>query len=260
MLELKVSYQKGRNMTVLYKTCSMCKNEFPLTVQYFTRRKDNVSGWTSACKECRRKWYHVKRGKIPPDKKYEPKKANDGYKFCVKCDKEFPATSEFFSSDRTMHSGLHSYCKKCLVIYGRKKKHDNLEKGGCYACGKDKLEHSAHLCFKCWVKATSLRRLKKTYTKDLIDIIEKQKYICPYTGDVLVPGHNMSLEHIEAASVNSDRKRDINNVTWVSFWANAARGNLSHKDFYEHCKKVVDTYEKNRGFVVCTTTGEKLIS
>ncbi len=38
-------------------------------------------------------------------------------KRCSKCGNVYPATAEFFSSDKQKKDGLHSHCKKCVQIY-----------------------------------------------------------------------------------------------------------------------------------------------
>jgi len=66
-------------------------------------------------------------------------------KKCKKCKQEYPATKEYFYTDRTMKDDLRSYCKKCSIEYSidsnNKKYIENYNKlleyeGGSFVCSK----------------------------------------------------------------------------------------------------------------------------
>jgi len=49
-------------------------------------------------------------------------------KTCTKCKLEYPATSEYFTSNKRGKNGLHSWCRKCTNKQSRDWKHNNSEK------------------------------------------------------------------------------------------------------------------------------------
>ncbi len=48
-------------------------------------------------------------------------------KICTKCNKEWPATPEYFCRDKSKKDGLHSHGKCCSIIYKRKIYRENRE-------------------------------------------------------------------------------------------------------------------------------------
>lgn len=48
-------------------------------------------------------------------------------KVCTKCKKEYPATTEYFTPNKTYKQGLFSWCKACVNNYSRKWKQENKE-------------------------------------------------------------------------------------------------------------------------------------
>lgn len=51
-------------------------------------------------------------------------------KICTKCKKEFPATTEFFHKSKQGRFGLHSWCKNCYRVYGKKYQQDRRKTKG----------------------------------------------------------------------------------------------------------------------------------
>lgn len=49
-------------------------------------------------------------------------------KTCPKCERELPATAEFFYQSKTGKYGLHSQCKDCRKKYGRVRRRENIER------------------------------------------------------------------------------------------------------------------------------------
>ena len=64
--------------------------------------------------------------------------------------------------------------------------------------------------------------------------------LCAISGEDLIPGANMSLDHIKPTSVYPDLKNDINNVQWVTKWVNVAKWNLDMDDFVKRCVNIVN--------------------
>lgn len=54
-------------------------------------------------------------------------------KTCPKCKTQYPATKEFFHSDKSKKDGLASFCKKCKKANTKKHYEENKEKAIAYA-------------------------------------------------------------------------------------------------------------------------------
>jgi hypothetical protein len=117
--------------------------------------------------------------------------------------------------------------------------------GRCNAYGcKAKAVTDGRLCENHFFKNASVNRLGcYKHARALQALAERQNYTCPLTGDKLIPTVNMSLDHILPSSKYPDLKKDINNVQWVTKWANAAKWDLTTEEFIAKCKQV---YENNK--------------
>lgn len=94
------------------KICKKCKRELPLTEEYFFKNKQLKDGFENSCKECRGSKFGVK-----------PKKpiAKEGFKICPHCEKELPATLEYFHFCKGRKDNLNYLCKQCANKRGREK-------------------------------------------------------------------------------------------------------------------------------------------
>jgi hypothetical protein len=86
-----------------FKFCSKCQRELPMNTDYFFKKKDNSDGLTIKCKECMGKEFTNKLTKI----------AKEGYKFCIKCNRELKATISYFPPDKMCKDGLRNVCREC---------------------------------------------------------------------------------------------------------------------------------------------------
>jgi len=73
---------------------------------------------------------------------------------------------------------------------------------------------------------------------DLFNLMEKQKYRCPLTGDVLRFDKNSSVDHILSVKDFPELKYDIDNLRWVTLDVNRAKGIMNDKEFYEFISKI----------------------
>jgi len=130
-----------------------------------------------------------------------------GKNFCVDCF----AIKMVKWRDLVSHRKCNNLCMDCGVE-------------GTITPGKKKL------CFKCWAKGIAGRTLGN-YNKweDIKAILERQKYKCPYTGQVLIPGKNTSLDHIVPKSKGGSN--DIDNLECVIKIVNTMKHNQSHEEF-----------------------------
>ena len=115
----------------------------------------------------------------------------------------------------------------------------------CHSCSNQRLRHTRY-CMTCYIMDCVRKTLdikdkptKERYTKQLLDKLEKQNYMCVYTARVLVAGKNLSLDHILPKSVYPEGLRDLDNLVWVDKAVNIAKNNLLPSNFLELCEDVV---------------------
>lgn len=120
----------------------------------------------------------------------------------------------------------------------RVKQSEVINNGGCRSCRRSDVEivtsKKTKLCISCYVRRCATQRLGSSfYWKDLIRKLEDQNYRCPYTGILLKPGDNMSLDHILPTSRFPDLAGSIDNVEWVLDRVNLMKGNLTKEEFLQ---------------------------
>ena len=85
------------------KKCKKCNRELPANTDYYYLKCDTKDGFCSECKECKGKNFTNYLTHIP----------KEGYKFCVKCDKELPKTTQYFPIDKDCKDGMRNVCRCC---------------------------------------------------------------------------------------------------------------------------------------------------
>lgn len=101
-------------------------------------------------------------------------------------------------------------------------------------------------CTKFWFLSTITNNLGNILLKDqLIEIYNTQRGICPLTGDFLVPGVNMSLDHIIPRARGGTN--EISNLRWVTQEANRVKFTMSDSELILMCKDIILIYEKQNG-------------
>ncbi len=85
------------------KMCVQCNRKLPANTDYFFKKCDTKDGFNNKCKECLGKKFTNYLTHIP----------KEGYKFCIKCDRELPNTSQYFPIDKMCKNGLRNVCRKC---------------------------------------------------------------------------------------------------------------------------------------------------
>ena len=169
-------------------------------------------------------------------------------KFCAKCKTLVPV--ENFHKDNGNRDGLKYACKDCVHIVDKKRYNErnkiSEEKGVCrnYGCSGIPNEGSRICEVHFYYKISSNTLKSVAYWQDIRAIAERQDYICPLTGDTLVAGVNMSLDHIKPASKYPELLTDLKNLQWLTKWANWAKGNLDTSEFITNCTKVVKRWHE----------------
>jgi hypothetical protein len=136
-----------------------------------------------------------------------------------------------------------SYCVPCAQkskVYLKKRAATFKAKGLCIQCGKS--EHAKHLvhCLHCWAGQVASARLgSRKHGLAILEKLEQQQYRCAYTGRHLIPGKNISLDHVIPVAQAPELAGDVDNVVWCDLSANVAKYDLSRNDFVQLCKEVV---------------------
>ena len=174
-------------------------------------------------------------------------------KTCDICGKRFPRDGEHFHRNRRTQDGFMKTCKLCRKVSRKARYQKNQHKerqahairyaqkkdqGLCVTCGKPALNGGV-FCEYHWTARVARLYLDGSYTKALIKKAAAQKYLCPYTGERLFPGVNMSLDHRYPVSRFPEKAKTLANLQWVSSVANAAKADLTEEEFFNLCETVV---------------------
>lgn len=117
----------------------------------------------------------------------------------------------------------------------------------CHSCDNRALQTTRY-CLRCYIKETVRKTLhvtdqqeKEHYASLLLKKLQLQNFECVYTGRQLVPGKNLSLDHILPSSVYPEGLKELDNLVWVDLSCNIAKNNLLPENFLALCEDVVVT-------------------
>jgi len=122
----------------------------------------------------------------------------------------------------------HALCEECIKDR-RGLHHLRKEQGMCVKHAFRKAEIGIN-CEECWFRNISNATFgTPTRWPCLKDMLEKQKYICDYTGMILTPGTNASIDHkIPRVIVKND---DLRNLHWIDLVVNCSKRDIPHDEF-----------------------------
>ena len=86
-----------------FKKCRKCSRILPANTDYFYASKESMDGFIHKCKECHGKKFTEHLIKIP----------KEGYKFCIKCDRELEVSIKYFPPDKSCKDGFRNVCREC---------------------------------------------------------------------------------------------------------------------------------------------------
>jgi 5-methylcytosine-specific restriction endonuclease McrA len=72
---------------------------------------------------------------------------------------------------------------------------------------------------------------------ELRDLLEQQGGRCAYSGELLILGQNMSLDHKTPRSRGGGN--ELSNLQWVTWRINLMKNDLTHEEFLRMCALVV---------------------
>lgn len=156
--------------------------------------------------------------------------------FCTQCGRQPPEPNR-------------KLCANCAITHAKRviARETKLSKLGlCTKCGKDQFLPSMSNrtskykeCLMCYLKRTARNNLgSETFAHFLLEKLEEQKWICPYTGDKLVLGENDSVDHIHPQKRFPDQATDLNNIEWISRRVNMMKQDLLPDEFLDLIAKI----------------------
>lgn len=122
-----------------------------------------------------------------------------------------------------------------------KKRQQWSEEGKCRGCGRERLKKNKS-CLQCYLIDISHNALGTgKYWKDLIKLMEKQKFTCVLTGDKLTWDSKIELDHI--IPISRGGKKELVNVRWITEEANQIKQNFTDKELKDLCAKILKNIE-----------------
>lgn len=172
---------------------------------------------------------------------------NTHMKTCSRCKKKLNLTA-FHMKGR---NNYQTHCKLCSYEYQREWYKENRERLiDKISKRKERYRLTGHIS---WIKnllTTASRCRKITLSREekhkLAVQLEKKLLAtthCPYTGEKLYPGVNVSLDHKNPVSRFPKQAFIAKNLQWVSKRYNIAKNDLTDDEFAILCKKVSKLYK-----------------
>lgn len=145
-----------------------------------------------------------------------------------------------------LHGSKFKTCEQCIAknrVHCKNKRHKWMAQNKCVKCGscdimpQTKIDRITRYCEECFFKNISNRHFRTTKKwGELKSIIEKQNYICPYSGVKLTIGVNAWLDHIVARNKNG--KTEIGNLQWVHSIVNRMKSDFSEEEFLQFIEAI----------------------
>lgn len=163
---------------------------------------------------------------------------------CYRCGQEKEAKRENFYPDKRMSHGFrNSPCRPCTNKDFRERgyaSYPRYKKAGlCTSCGGPRVGTETTQCIDCWFKKVARRsRIEIPWTV-LEEKYRKQNASCYYTGRVLIPGKNASLDHKKPVGRFPESVSDPENLVWCDMSINAMKHSMTEEEFYAVIQEIV---------------------
>lgn len=182
----------------------------------------------SYCKDCLDKQYLPRRLRF---KERTKERTNQGK--CTTCGDNVAA------EDSTRCTRCRDKCAQA-----RCRRFTRRQAGGqCVWCAEpSEVVNKMPACKLCWFKHISLTDKRKIVWTDLLELWEAQGGRCAYTGELLILGglapNSASIDHKVPTKRGGTDSKD--NLHWVSWRINRMKSNLTHEEFIDVCKLILD--------------------
>jgi hypothetical protein len=140
--------------------------------------------------------------------------------------------------------GKTSRCKACLARHNEETKTRRAAwqaEGKCRDCGKEAVlsnrsmrsdKDRSNYCRACYFKVLAVSMLgARQHWEVLVRKLDECGWRCPYTGEELVLGHNLSFDHIYPVSRFPERRHDVNNIEPITWKINMLKRDLTKDEF-----------------------------
>lgn len=152
-------------------------------------------------------------------------KPEHGLRWCIDC----KAKESERSKQKRLKAAADGKCESCpnkAMQLTRAAGQNRL--GGQYVEGRSQSTY----CAQCYLKSRAFDLLgSRRHWEVLVEKLEACRWRCPYTGETLVLGDNLSFDHIDPISRFPERKHDPNNIEPVSWQVNVMKRDLTKQEF-----------------------------
>ena len=116
------------------------------------------------------------------------------------------------------------------------------KQNGICRCGKSgEIIGNEPMCRPCWFKRISIAIVRNiSLAEPLAHLFQEQGGHCVYSGEVLIPGDNASVDH--KVPILKGGNNNITNLQWITKDINRMKGKLTHTEFVLLCAKVAHNH------------------
>lgn len=154
---------------------------------------------------------------------------------CCVC-KEEKSVTEFYS--RNNKRGFRSECKPCFNQIDRKRRINKLAANTCRYCSEQRIKGSSYCLFHSVKLNCRQSNIPESLIPELILKLQEQNYSCFYTGRLLIPGNNLTIDHVIPVSKGGDNSLD--NLVWCDTAVNRLKSCTSVEDFKRDYSSILE--------------------
>lgn len=156
-------------------------------------------------------------------------------KICKECKQEKDISKFYKKLNSTV-----SYCDDCCKQKAKKYAKDRVTDGRCRYCSNKRLKTTRYCLTHLVKRICDFHRIDHSLIPELIKKLHDQKFQCYYTGILLIPGSNLSIDHIIPKKTLIDNS--IDNLVWCDLAINKLKQDTEVITFLERNKEILDEY------------------
>lgn len=156
-------------------------------------------------------------------------------KKCKDCGEE-KDISLFYKKGKTTVSYCDSCCKKRAKNYARAR----ITEGKCRNCSSPRMKTTRYCLTHLVKRICDFHHIDHALIPKLIKKLKDQNFECYYTGVLLVPGLNLSVDHIIPKKAGLDN--NIENLVWCDMAINKMKQGTDVATFLEKSKHLLDEF------------------
>jgi hypothetical protein len=208
------------------KVCNRCKEDKPLTKEYYYCKSATKDGFEGICKKCNR----TRKSNIYKKEEAESK----GNRICGICKNEYPMTQEYFFRRKANKKGFQTVCKNCKyntpALIKRRK------------IGNDSLVKVLKERYRALLHRSKIKNLIVDIdVDDLINIWDLQNGQCAISG--IKMRHEIYSGKIDSNvsvdRIDSNFGYTKNNIQLVCSSINKMKSTLTMEQFIELCNLII---------------------